>query len=172
MGQILERPFADGSYPFRMGGGEIRELQRICDAGPLEIYRRLLAGTWRYDDVLEVHRLGLLGAARKGHTATVRGEQVLVTPKLALSLVADYVETYAAPRVDPDGETGPETGNPAPWTWSSLMAAEILEAGIMGSRDEPLGKKPQGEAEEPSDRPSPTEKSDGEASSPPTPTEE
>lgn len=169
MAAHLTRPFADGTYPFRLAGGEMRELQRICDAGPMELYRRLLAGTWRVDDVTETIRLALLGAAKAGHMARVRDQDVKVSDSAAIALIARYVDTYGAPHVDPDGESQPEDGQPAPWTYSSLLAAEILGAALMGSKDEPLGKKPDGEGEAAPPL-SPTESSDGRQSSPPSPT--
>lgn len=168
---VLTLPFADGTYPFRIGAGEMRELQRICDAGPLELYRRLLSGEWRVDDVTQTIRLGLIGARRKGHKATVRDAEVEVSDKEALRLVEEYVDTFAAPYLDPDGESLPAAGAALPWTFSSLLASQILAGALMGSKDEPLGKKPIEEAG-PSDRPSRTESSDGAQSSPPSPIEE
>lgn len=167
----LTRPFADGTYPFRIAGKELRELQRICDCGPLELYRRLLSGNWRADDVTETIRLGLLGAARTGHKADVRDQPLEVTPPIALRLVREYVDTFGAPFIDPDGESGPSAGDPLPWTYSALLAAQILEGALAGSKDEPLGKKTTG-AGETSDRPSRTASSDGLQSSPPSLTEE
>ena len=164
---VLKRPFADGTYPFRLGGGELRQLQRVTDCGPLELYRRLLSGNWRVDDVPETIRLGLIGARRVGARALVREEEVEVTDQKAAELVAFYVETFGAPHIDQDGESGPAPGAPAPWSWSSLLAAEIIGAVLMGSADEPLGKKPEGETSAP---PSPMAGSDGAQSSRPSPT--
>lgn len=166
---VLKIPFADGTYPFRLGAGEARELQRITDCGPLELYRRLLAGNWRVDDVTETIRLGLIGARKKGHRALVRDVEVEITDSKAIALVAQYVETFGAPHIDPDGEATAEEGAPMPWTYSSLIAAQILAAMLMGSADEPLGKKPAGEEE--SDPSSRTAGSDGEQSSPDSQTE-
>lgn len=169
---VLRRPFADGEYPFRIGAGEARELQRICDCGPLELYRRLLGGTWRYEDVTETIRLGLLGAARAGHKAVVREEEVLVTPQIAVRLVREYVETYGAPAVDlvePENATHAE-GDKQTWAYSALVASLIIGLGLMGSKDEPLGKKAEGAGTEETPL-SRTESSDGRPSSPPSPTE-
>jgi hypothetical protein len=54
-------PWGDGDYTFRLGLGEMRGLQEVCDAGPLEIASRLRNGTWLVDDVRETIRLGLIG---------------------------------------------------------------------------------------------------------------
>ena len=70
--------WADGEHAFRLGIGQLRELQEKCDAGPLEIYRRMFAGTWRLDDVRETIRLGLLGGG--------------MAPIDALRLVERYVD--------------------------------------------------------------------------------
>lgn len=166
---MVVRDFADGRYPFYLGPPEVRELQRLTDAGPLELYRRLLAGGWRIEDVTESIRLGLVGAARKGQKAELySGESVLVTPALAGSLVQTYVSTYGAPFVA-EGEE-PAQGQLRPWADSSLLAAMIVEAGLLGVKDEPLGakKKP---IEEEAGLPFRTENSGGDQSSPPSPTE-
>ncbi len=41
--------------------GELRALQKNCEAGPELILTRLQAGSWHVDDVFEVLRLGLIG---------------------------------------------------------------------------------------------------------------
>lgn len=165
---ILTLPFADGTYPFRIGAGEMRELQRICDAGPLELYRRLLSGNWRVDDVTQTIRLGLIGARRKGQKARVRDMDVEVSDAEALRLVETYIDTFGAPFLDPDGESLPEAGAALPWSFSALLAAQILAGALMGSKDEPLGKKQEEEAP-PNDLLSKTVSSDGAQSSPPSP---
>lgn len=70
--------FADGTYTFRLGIGQLRELQEKTDAGPEEIYHRLDAGAWRYPYIVETIRLGLIGGG--------------ASPDKARSLVRDYVE--------------------------------------------------------------------------------
>lgn len=168
MSQALTVAFADGEYPFRLKAKELRELERISDMGPLELYRGLLGGTWRTNHVTETIRLGLIGAGRMGEKATVRDEPVLVTPEIALRLVSEYVDTYNAPYIDPDGESEAQAGARLPWSYSSLLAARILEGVLMGSKDEPIGKKAPREEVAP---PSPTADSDGARSMPASPTE-
>ena len=50
-----------GEHPFALALGNLRAVQRHCDAGPLQIFDRLGNGTWRVDDVFEVIRQGLIG---------------------------------------------------------------------------------------------------------------
>lgn len=42
--------------------GELRELQKACDAGPPVIFDRLRTNAWFVEDVSETIRLGLVGA--------------------------------------------------------------------------------------------------------------
>lgn len=145
LGHIV-KPFADGLYPFALGSREIQELERISNVGPLDLYRRLLNGGWRYTDVTETIRLGLVCAARMHLKGTLGaepgGEEVELSATVANRLVEDYVRTYAAPTVE---EGGPLGGGPLPWAESAILAAEILGAGVTGFATdhptEPLGKK-------------------------------
>lgn len=70
--------WADGEYTFRLAIAQLRELQEKCDAGPLELYRRMFTGKWRLDDVRETIRLGLIGGG--------------TPPAAALKLVIRYVD--------------------------------------------------------------------------------
>lgn len=70
--------WGDADHQFRLGIGQLRELQEKCDAGPAEIFRRLTVGTWRIDDLREPIRLGLIGAG--------------LEPVKALTLVERYVD--------------------------------------------------------------------------------
>lgn len=72
--------FGDGEHPFRLGVmTELRELQDLCGAGPMVIYRRLTEGEWKVPDVRETIRLGLIGGG-------------MSAPE-ALKLVRRYVES-------------------------------------------------------------------------------
>jgi hypothetical protein len=70
--------WGDGEHRFRLGIGELRELQEKVDAGPSWLYARIEAGMWRVDDLREPIRLGLIGGGMK--------------PELAARLVRTYVE--------------------------------------------------------------------------------
>lgn len=50
-----------GEHRFRLGLGELRALQKNCDAGPEQVFNRLRLGNWRLDDIAETLRLGLIG---------------------------------------------------------------------------------------------------------------
>jgi len=74
----LTLDWADGTYPFRLAIGELRELQEKVDCGPLVLFRRLQDGSWRVDDMAQILRLGLIGGG--------------MTPAEALRLTRVYVE--------------------------------------------------------------------------------
>lgn len=155
-GRIL-LPFADGVYAFALIWGQLQELQEKTDAGPLELYNRVLGGTWRYADVRETIRLALLGGG-EGWVGADLGDDgqptenalpIKVTDVIANKLVRRYVDTFAAQYQDPD-EPQPRD-EPMPWTASAFLAAQILAAGLSGVKDEPLGKKTsEGSAKSPS----------------------
>ncbi|MEO7172029.1 gene transfer agent family protein [Flavobacterium sp.] len=71
-------PWADGDYVFRLGWGELIELQEQCDAGPYVVLHRLGNGQWRVQDISHVIRLALIGGG--------------LEPVKALTLVRNYVE--------------------------------------------------------------------------------
>lgn len=70
--------WADGSYAFRLGWGELIELQEKCNAGPFVVLERLTLRSWRMEDISQVIRLGLMGGG--------------LAPDRALKLTRDYVE--------------------------------------------------------------------------------
>jgi len=50
-----------GKHVFRLPIAQLEELQERCDAGPQQILRRLIDGSWRVKDVTETIRLALIG---------------------------------------------------------------------------------------------------------------
>ncbi|MBX4992894.1 hypothetical protein ABID08_002067 [Rhizobium binae] len=70
--------WADGDYTFRLGWGELAELQEKTDAGPYVVLNRLHTHHWRIEDLSNVIRLGLVGGG--------------LEPVKALKLVRTYVE--------------------------------------------------------------------------------
>ncbi|MBP7619360.1 MAG: gene transfer agent family protein [Gemmatimonadales bacterium] len=74
----IDLDFADDTYRFRLGWGELEELQEKCNAGPQRILMRLASADWRIDDIRHTIRLGLIGGG--------------VEPVKALKLVRAYVE--------------------------------------------------------------------------------
>lgn len=75
----IELTIWDGDYTFRLGWGELAQLQEKCDAGPYVILQRMMTGGWRLEDIEGVLRLGLIGAGRK--------------PEEATKLIKDHVKT-------------------------------------------------------------------------------
>ena len=98
--------WGDGEQRFRLGIGELRELQDKCDAGPFVIYQRLASGTWRVDDVRETLRLGLIGGGMDHNRALGKvGKYVAPTHFLANVLAARRI-MLAALFGDPDDIVG------------------------------------------------------------------
>ena len=53
--------WADGEYLFALKYKQIKELERICDAGIGVILARIATGQFGADEILETLRLGLIG---------------------------------------------------------------------------------------------------------------
>jgi hypothetical protein len=53
--------WADDTYSFRLGHGQVFELEEKLDVGIAEIYTRLASDKWRLRDVTETVRLALIG---------------------------------------------------------------------------------------------------------------
>lgn len=116
--------WGDGEHLFRLGIGELRELQekvsrpRVAvggDAiGPAYLALLLNSGRWMVDDVRETLRIGLIGGGMK--------------PAEASACVARYV----------DGR---------PLEESVIPAYLVLTAALVGAPDEPVGKPDPAEAE-------------------------
>lgn len=71
--------WADGTYHFRLGWGEIIKLQEAVDAGPWFLLQQMYQGTWRIEHISHVIRLGLIGGGKD--------------PVEALKVVRSYVES-------------------------------------------------------------------------------
>lgn len=117
--------FGDGRHEFALNIGELEELQEKCDAGPEEIMTRVMAGTWRVQDIRETLRLGLKGAglapdralvlieryAGPGHLA---GLKPLVISVLGAALIGAPDEDMKGGDA-PEGERkAGETATPSP----------------------------------------------------------
>lgn len=57
--------WADGTYKFRLGLGEIRQLQEKTGLGPLALFHRIQTDQWLVDDLRETLRLGLIGGGMR-----------------------------------------------------------------------------------------------------------
>jgi hypothetical protein len=75
----IVRDFGDGTYRFRLGLGQLRELEEKRNAAAPAIFMRVSTGSFWTEDMRETIRLGLIG-----------GEDV--TPVQALKLVQRYVD--------------------------------------------------------------------------------
>lgn len=97
----IELPFADGKYLFKLGLGQIAEIERVGDAGIGRIYARTRggrfgfrpeealpdSGEYRWPELVEVVRQGLIGGA----AGIVNGESVTVSAPRANDLVDRYL---------------------------------------------------------------------------------
>lgn len=109
--------WADGEHVFRLGLGQLRELQERVSAvrvrigvepvGPAFLASEIGAGRWMVDDLRETIRLGLIGGGMK--------------PAEALMLVQRYVDAR-------------------PLQESVVPAYAILSAALVGAPEEPVGK--------------------------------
>lgn len=73
----VKRTWGDAEYGFKLRLGELRDLEAARECGSVEIWRRLGTATYRVDDIVQVLRLGLIGAG--------------MNPVLATGLVAKFV---------------------------------------------------------------------------------
>lgn len=78
-----------GSDSFRLGIGELRALEKACDAGCAVILARLLSTAWKIDDIYQPIRLGLVGAGMQERDATATLERALtLTSPYGLAVTA------------------------------------------------------------------------------------
>lgn len=78
-----------GEDSFRLGIGELRALEKACDAGCAVVLARLLSTAWKIDDVYQTIRLGLIGAGSSERDATKTLERALtLTSPYALAVTA------------------------------------------------------------------------------------
>lgn len=128
--RIREVAFGDSEYDFRLGWGQLVELQELCNAGPQFILNRLTnTGDWRVEDIAHTIRLGLLGADKE------------MKPSQASALVKRYVHER-------------------PLMENHTLAIVILTAALVGSPEEPVGENEAANRTETGETTSPTEKSD------------
>jgi hypothetical protein len=104
--------FAGEEREFLLRWGELMELQESRDAGPGWIQVKLMTNQWRGEDVVEIIRLGLVGAGEESAKAS--------------RLVRLHVEGKPHDIGGPDG--------------LMLLALRIITAAIQGAPDEPAGK--------------------------------
>lgn len=69
--------FGDDYQDFRLGFGQLLELQEKTGVGPFRLYKRVMEEDWMLEDISEIIRVGLVGGGMK--------------PKEAYNLVKRYV---------------------------------------------------------------------------------
>lgn len=102
--------WGDGFHEFRLPIAQLLELQEKCDAGPGEIYGRLVGGTWRVQDLTETIRLGLVGGGQSPVEAMMLVRRYVHARPLQESVQPAQMILLASLVGVPDDE--PETGTP------------------------------------------------------------
>jgi hypothetical protein len=69
MSHRIQISWVGGDHEFALGIGQLRAIQQACDAGPQAITARLVNGDWRFDDLYEVLRQGLIGSGHFNSSA-------------------------------------------------------------------------------------------------------
>jgi hypothetical protein len=120
----IELTIWDGDYEFRLGWGEIAQLQEKCDAGPLVILHRLEHKLWRSEDIEATLRLGLIGAGRRPEDATKLIKEHVKTRPVGEYALAAHAVLAAAVYGAPDETAG------------EVDAASQIEHSLMNSLTE------------------------------------
>lgn len=124
----IELPFGNDNYVFKLGYGQIKELQEAVDAGVIVILDSFFKNTWKAEYIRETIRCGLIGGG--------------MSPTEALRMVKTYVE---------DTENYPLQNN-------VIISTTILSAAIIGAPEEDNGKKQEAAGTKRAPRRSKTEK--------------
>lgn len=96
--RVRDVTFADGEYDFRLGWGQLVELQEKTGCGPQFILNRLHTGGWMVEDISETIRLGLLGAdpeMKPSKATTLVRRYVMERPPLENHTLAVVILTAA-----------------------------------------------------------------------------
>ena len=105
-----------GEHTFDLRIGELQALQDACDAGPEFILNRILAGQWRYADLFDTIRLGLIGGGMERNEAGKLTREAFERNGLAsFKITASSILGQALYGVedDPVGKADPVTPTPA-----------------------------------------------------------
>jgi hypothetical protein len=114
-GSIGPLDWADGSYTFKLGWGELELLQEKTDCGPLFLLDRLAGKHWRIGDISHTIRIALIGGGAKPEDALklvrayVESRPPLENLMLAYAILAAGVK--GAPDESPGEAEGEATGN-------------------------------------------------------------
>jgi hypothetical protein len=145
--------FGDGEHTFRLGIGQLAELDEKCDAGPMEQLARMQAGTWRIKDLRETIRLGLIGGGLPAADAFRLVQRYVDERPLAESVPIAMAVLYACVVGDPgdepgEGEAGTETAtDPAASSTSPDSTAAARPSGGRRAKSTPAAS---GNSEPPS----------------------
>lgn len=126
--------WGDDEYPFRLAIGELQELERKTDAGPLELYDRLIARKWHVADLREIHRNGLIGGGMAPPDAMKLVRRYVDERPLMESVSTAQAILLSALLGPPDdskkaeAEDGPKT-SPSP-------SADSIESGLASDSDQ------------------------------------
>ena len=99
--------FGTEERAFRLGIAEWRQVQERCNAGPVELLRRLTAGDWRVDDVREIMLQGLIGGGMDSTLSGITVRNVLDEAPLTKFVQGAYMIALASlsgPEDEPLGE--------------------------------------------------------------------
>lgn len=124
-----------GEHRFELKIGDLRALQKNCDAGPEEVFNRLRTGRWRLDDVIEPLRLGLIGAGEMpaSEAGPLLTKLIDQHPLVAFKLPALEVMSNAL-LGEEDDPVGEQEGATAPAPESGASPASTATAPSSGSR--------------------------------------
>jgi hypothetical protein len=103
-------PGPDGKYPFRLGIGQLEELQEKCGVGPPKIAWRLGTSEWRVADVRETLRLGLIGAGMAADQAATLVRRYASDGQLLENVLPALLVINAAIQGTPDEPLGKDEG--------------------------------------------------------------
>lgn len=111
----IELVWPGGEHTFDLRIGELQALQDACDAGPEFILNRILAGQWRYADLFDTIRLGLIGGGmERAEASKVARNAFERSPLVSFKLTASSILGQALYGVedDPVGKDAPVTPTP------------------------------------------------------------
>ena len=115
IGQAHKIIWAGGEHEFKFAIGEMRALEKLCDAGTASILLRLLDGTWKIDDIIHTLRIGLQGGGLDEREAMRTIENAYPVANLyELSVVAATVLAQFVSWPTGKGEDEPEGEKTAP----------------------------------------------------------
>ena len=125
--------WADGHHAFRLGIGELEELQERTGVGPFELLTRLGRHAWRVADVREPLRLGLIGAGMPAVEARKLVDRYAGPGDLLDAVPAAMAVVNAALAGAPDEESSGGAGGNA----AAAKTAEARPSPTAGSPSPP-----------------------------------